>query len=56
METNGHISEEKRPEVLRSESLKSRIYLFVFDFSVNTDMSKIATILFDIPWVSASLK
>jgi hypothetical protein len=32
METNGHISEEKRPELLRPQSLKSRIYLFVFWF------------------------
>ena len=29
---NGHMSEERRPELLRSESQKSRIYLFVFWF------------------------
>jgi len=53
---NGHMSEERRPELLRSESLKSRIYLFVFGLTVNTDMLKTAPELADIPWMSVSLK
>lgn len=40
----------------RSESPKSRIYLFVFGLTVNIDMLKIATVLLDILWMCAGLK